>query len=108
MPDANALRQRRHDSCKATAGCSRCGAWAGRACHELRAPYNSPIYQKQAIQNATTAGISMGKTMLQTAAVLRDLRGFSNGRVIGGLHAARWTAWNNRSAIERLGEITER
>jgi len=110
MPDANALRQRRHDSCKATTWCSRCGAFAGRACHELRSPYNNPVYQKQAAQRAMVAGVSMGKTMLQTAAVLRDLRGFSDrGRAIGGLHAERWAEWEtSRSVIERLGDIAER
>ena len=110
MPDANAIRRHRHDSCKATAWCSRCGAYAGRACRELRSPYNDIVWRKQAIQNATTAGVSMGKTILQTAAVLRDLRGISDhGREIGGLHAERWAEWEaNRSVIERLGEVVER
>ncbi len=106
MPDANALRQARYDSCLATTRCPKCEAWPGRECHEMRRPFNGGhIYTRAAFNNALRAGRQMGKTVASTAAIIGMMGRSDWGRQLGGLHRERWAVWEGRSAVERLGEI---
>jgi len=107
MPDANALRQRRHDLCMATTRCPRCAAWPGRECHALYRHINRRVYPrgvwKRAIQNAGKPANTAGVTGKIEGKIGRS----DWGRQLGGLHAERWTAWEARSVVERLGEIID-
>lgn len=107
MADANTRRQRRHDSCLATTRCPRCEAWPRRECHQpIR--HNGHVYSRSAFHRAIQhAGMSTGKTMMNTAAVAGMLGRSDWGRQLGGLHKERWAVWEGRSAVERLGELVD-
>lgn len=108
MADANKIRQRRHDSCLATARCPRCQARPGRECHEVVFRGNGHIYTRATFNNALRcAGRQMGKTMATTAALVGKFMRSDWGREMRGLHKERWAAWEGRSAVERLGELLD-
>lgn len=108
MPNANALRQARHDSCLATTHCQRCRAWPSVACHAVVFRHNGHVYSPAAFQRfIQNAAVSTGKTMMNTAAIIGMLCRTDWGRQLGGLHKERWAVWEGRSAIERLGELVE-
>ena len=101
MPDANALRQARHDACVRLCACPRCGAPAGEAC---RAPdYVDPDYRREAQR---IAGMRSGKTWASTKLVTYQMmRAAGRRQYIGGLHYERWEAMKDLDAVTRLGEI---
>ena len=81
MPDANAIRQARHESAL-TFACPSCGAEADTPC--------------QATVNETAGRRGVP-----------GRRGPHGSEYIGGLHSARWKAWEARSVIMKLGELIE-
>ncbi len=72
MPDANARRQQRHDTCLKTTYCESCTAKPGEECWTLVDPYERYVRPH-----------------------------------IGGLHAARWEAWEGLDAVTRLGDVLD-
>lgn len=99
---------KRRDRCRDTVTCPRCGAPRGRPCYEVKKPYSGHVYppnaMKQAIANATHAGMSSGKTMVNTAHVIGQVMRTDWGREMGGLHKARWQAEPD-CAVDALAEV---
>ena len=83
MPNANELRQQRHERAKQFR-CPRCMAKPGEPCQKLL-PW-------EAVRTS----------------VFRGADGPPTSDYIGGLHKTRWAAYEERSAVERLGEIMDR
>ena len=109
MPDANALRQRRHDACMATTKCPTCGAWRGRECHALyrhTRVYPQRLWANQ-IANMLTDKKPSASSTTPPIKVEGKIGRSDWGRQLGGLHAERWAAWEARSVVERLGEIVD-
>jgi hypothetical protein len=108
MPDANTIRQRRHERCKATTECPKCFAPAGRGCIEVTRVgriYNGHVYSRQAWLDAINhAGRGAGKTTMNMQSILgRFSRLDEDFRKIKGLHRERWEA--TPDAILLLAEI---
>lgn len=94
-PDANALRQRRHDLCMELCACPKCNAPAGMPC------CSNPIPDSQV---AHLGGLAWGKTLLSTQILLAQLASL---RKIGGLHKERWAEFENLDVVVRLALLAD-
>jgi len=100
-PDANALRQARHDNCKRLCACPTCGAPRDEACRTK--DYIDPVSLMEATR---VAGMGIGKSWASTTVVThRMLKLAYCKQHIGGLHAARWAAMGDLDVVTKLGEI---
>jgi hypothetical protein len=106
VPDANALRQARHDRCKGLTTCPKCGAPPGRTCYGPVKRGNGHVYPAiDWVKEAERAGRMTGKTTLTANKLMGQMMSTDWGKELGGLHAARWKAEEDGDAVTRLGYV---
>jgi len=108
MANANELRQRRQDACKRATRCPKCGAPPGSSCYGPVKRGNTHVYPAiDWVKAAERAGRQTGKTTLTANRLMGQMMSSDWGKELGGLHKARWAAWQGRHVIERLADIAE-